>query len=374
MFSNVKMEWGGKIRAFTLVELLVVIAIIGILIALLLPAVQAAREAAKRMQCTNHLKQMGLTVHNFNDARKGLPAISVGFGRPSFWVLILPYIEQQAMYDSIINFDGKYEGDTDGWAPRGLEMMLEYGQWWERLSTDQRRSYGSLPWVKCPTRRTGVQNGNTGMGQDWWHMQGPGPRGDYAIVFISDRASYLAGTSTDNRTRDVYLAYKSNYDNGLEVKGAFRGCNANGGDINENWQPMVDMSWWRDGSSNQITIGEKHIPKDLLGVDTSQAANVDGNIFVLPAGWCADNNVGCNQFSAARSVITRSPRLAKGPQDSVGIFNLDVTQSAYGFGSYHTGVCNFSFGDGSVQALSETISPDMLGALAQADDGMPVSF
>ena len=88
-------------KAFTLVELLVVIAIIGILIALLLPAVQAAREAARRSQCTNNLKQIGLAMHNYFDTHKVFPP---GFIVDHAWLVttyLLPFAEQDALYDQL---------------------------------------------------------------------------------------------------------------------------------------------------------------------------------------------------------------------------------------------------------------------------------
>ena len=109
------------LRGFTLVELLVVIAIIGMLIALLLPAVQAAREAARRMTCTNHLKQLSLAVHTFHDAHSRFPAAfkdelfwdaNPRIGRASFLTGLLPFMEQTPMYDFIKNRGGTaYRGD-----------------------------------------------------------------------------------------------------------------------------------------------------------------------------------------------------------------------------------------------------------------------
>lgn len=105
-------------RGFTLVELLVVIAIIGVLIALLLPAVQQAREAARRMQCSNQLKQLGLSLHNYHDTYGTFPPRKQGtngpsestrrahnYGRVSAFVPLLPYYEQAAMYDQIVAGD-----------------------------------------------------------------------------------------------------------------------------------------------------------------------------------------------------------------------------------------------------------------------------
>jgi prepilin-type processing-associated H-X9-DG protein/prepilin-type N-terminal cleavage/methylation domain-containing protein len=104
----------GFCPAFTLVELLVVIAIIGILIALLLPAVQAAREAARRTQCTNHMKQVGVALHNHENNKKRLPCGMLGYsplppkgGSSPEWTgftaqtQLLPYLEEMAIYDGI---------------------------------------------------------------------------------------------------------------------------------------------------------------------------------------------------------------------------------------------------------------------------------
>jgi prepilin-type N-terminal cleavage/methylation domain-containing protein len=91
---------------FTLVELLVVIAIIGVLVALLLPAVQAAREAARRMKCTNNLKQLALALHNHHDTHGAFPASTSG--SVGWHALILPYIEQRSLGDQVLPTAGAY--------------------------------------------------------------------------------------------------------------------------------------------------------------------------------------------------------------------------------------------------------------------------
>ena len=91
-------------KGFTLVELLVVIAIIGILVALLLPAVQAAREAARRTQCNNNVKQLGIALHNYHDSFQQFPSGYIDYGAASNWgwgALILPFMEQGALHEQI---------------------------------------------------------------------------------------------------------------------------------------------------------------------------------------------------------------------------------------------------------------------------------
>lgn len=109
---------------FTLVELLVVIAIIGVLVALLLPAIQAAREAARRAECTNQLRQLGLGVQNFVSANAGdLPPGSPGKGQHGLFTYLLPYIEQGAIYDQIDLDRVTYNTESD---PMRLNVVETY--------------------------------------------------------------------------------------------------------------------------------------------------------------------------------------------------------------------------------------------------------
>ncbi|PQO31777.1 DUF1559 domain-containing protein [Blastopirellula marina] len=217
---------------FTLVELLVVIAIIGVLIALLLPAVQQAREAARRMQCTNNLKQLGLSVHNYHDVNKSLPFLcggtgqgTVGFGtyntmsptstsayRLSGFVGLLPYIEQNAVYEMSSN---------NNFSPGG----------W--VDVPNSPVYAQIPGFLCPSdgRSKGLVRGarNYMMSMGDWTMQHhdasrglPNPRGPFGIIRQAGAGqTYDFAAIIDGLSNTVGLSERIVGDNIASVYGGF---------------------------------------------------------------------------------------------------------------------------------------------------------
>ncbi len=148
-------------RGFTLVELLVVIAIIGILVALLLPAVQAAREAARRTQCSNNLKQWGLALQTYQDVQRSLPIGMTTTPRHTWVVSVLPQLEQSAIYDS-------YSQITPFWQPPNTVSNSPTGL----LNTQVQPYY-------CPDDRKGYWRGD-----QYWRT-----RGNYVVNFGNTRVA-----------------------------------------------------------------------------------------------------------------------------------------------------------------------------------------
>jgi len=364
--------------AFTLVELLVVIAIIGMLIALLLPAVQAAREAARRMQCTNHLKQIGLTVHSFHDARQGLPPISVAPTSYSVHMLLYPYMEQSTSWDFIesrpkdnIN-TGRLFWRSD-WAEEQLpgrpaNVGFPGGGNWPpaadrasdgvSLSDARKRALASVSIFYCPSRRGGSTYVDTFM---------PGPVSDYVVPVGTALPPAWGGPGIfwggDNWH---WHSEPNNFGwHGEFHWGPFRVANASGSNHIErakNWRPRDRFAWWSDGTSNQIVFGEKHLRPDEFGrcePDTgTNHMNDNGN-----------NAVDCSYFyshenmyaGSGRGVMARPRQLSRGPSDETTWTdgNSGVRQNR-AFGSAHPGVSNFVFGDGAVRAISISVQQDTL--------------
>ncbi|MDR2705633.1 MAG: DUF1559 domain-containing protein [Planctomycetaceae bacterium] len=358
-------------NGFTLVELLVVIAIIGVLIALLLPAVQAAREAARRMQCTNHVKQIGIGVHNFHDTMNGLPPIclyttSTGSAttdqqRPTFWMLIYPFVEQAALYEKLTSYQTGTSTIVTG-------FNNVFGNvWWNSLLAEERNGFGSVPFYRCPTRR--------GSGPQIYYEPTVatdainckcdsflgGPLGDYAAVVVwKNNANWW------EHEKDSYLNYSSS-----PLRIAITLDTAKPGE----WQCRDTMSWWQDGTSNQFVVGEKHVAQGGIGntLPTTAEKRIHGDFpyhatgnhrSIGPARPMVKSYVSETSYSAIPIANNKEPTAGEMIHDPV----------RGGFGSWHPGIANFLIGDGSVRSVPNPTGTAILKALAMVDDGVSVSL
>jgi len=303
-----------RTRGFTLVELLVVITIIGILIALLLPAVQAARSAARRLQCSNNLKQIGVALHNYHSAHNIFPPGNT-LGAWSYKTLLLPYLEQTAAY-SHIDFGNNIQNIANSRCESGHHnCRQEVIRLQDAGLPDPASGWKSV--LYCPSdRRGGITYPPFGGGI---HRLGNylGVGGDEAPILSEGRC--------------VYPPWHSSYDPAdiPEVSNGMLSYNSN-----------IRVADAKDGTSNTMIVGERGISHTLdYGWDT--CAGVEGDAWLaVGAGFSegdAENNPG---------------------------FVHDMH-----FWSYHSGGGHFLLADGSARFLSYHIDFTTYKALATRDGG-----
>jgi prepilin-type N-terminal cleavage/methylation domain-containing protein/prepilin-type processing-associated H-X9-DG protein len=323
---------------FTLVELLVVIAIIGVLIALLLPAVQAAREAARRMSCTNHLKQIGIGVHNYNDTLQGLPA---GWNNLGFcWNgAILPFIEQEPLFATLVFSENNGDPTNNGN--------------WDQANSRNAAACGTLiSTYVCPSSVVKPQKTNNNITNRAISCYNA-CSGSWAAVDTGNTSS----SANLNEAGLTYVAKQCISHWMWDQNGVFYG------------NSYLALATVKDGLSNTIFVGE--VPTDA---DFSKDANVmdhwhtgspqadpfDGN------GVSSNATTG-NEFSEVVG-STYSPLNAR-----YKFPNTHGTVMQLAFGSEHTSGANFLFGDGSIHFLSDTINMDVYQAVSSRNGGESLS-
>jgi prepilin-type N-terminal cleavage/methylation domain-containing protein len=343
-------------RAFTLVELLVVIAIIGILIALLLPAVQAAREAARRSQCQNNIKQIGLAIHNFHDARQAVPPGCLYRDRPSFFVLVLPYLEANSLYEKMT-----VEGNLFNANPE---------TWFLGLSSAEQNECGIAAY-RCPSSNGGQK---IVVGTKSGSQQLSGPLSDYIIpsCTIDDIASDYWTTLW--RYNNAGGSQKSAAERLKRDFFPFRICRGQ----NSSWEPREGFEYWADGTSNVITFAEKHIPSWAL---TDGNGDVDATSRTWNGSWLCTTDNGGPSGRAVTNVtryVTRSANLiaptpAAGPEPNK-MCDGYAAEQLYQLGSSHPSVLNVGIGDGSVRSIGKNVLPELVRSLVEVNNGETVSL
>lgn len=334
-------------RGFTLVELLVVITIIGILIALLLPAVQAAREAARRLQCSNNLKQLGLGLHNYHSAHRAFPIGArpgTGDGRygwgPSFFVHLLPFIEQAALADKWPWTDKGHTNANEGYVGGNENLQ----------GTPVNIDHLPMPAFRCPSSVLPMFRSET------WPC--------------SCMSSYTGIMGAVEATGDyVPRRYRS-----CCYYGTHNGLISGSGML----VPLLSIriADCTDGTSNTIILGEI---SDWAKDATGKHQHVDPSWYegwsVGGGNWTAvidTADTSSSYDSMDRHFHLNSVRYPVGTR-TYGLPGINVLSAPNGpLLSAHPGGAHTCLTDGSVRFLSDSTDLETLKFLADRDDGMPV--
>ena len=331
-------------KGFTLIELLVVIAIIGVLIALLLPAVQAAREAARRAQCTNNMKQLGIALHNYHDKNGAFPigvqyygvwdsACAYGARGHSLFTAILSEMEGNTLYNAI-NFDFSAGSAGAGEAAFGHGGRINSTALLTRINSYICPSEVSqqIPYV-IPTQSSNPYGwssyagvAGTGDVTRWWYgcPNEIEPNGMFAKQF-----SYKLANNTDGSSNTLYVGETSRFK----------------GEADQIFNTWTRALWFGTAVAGATRVqGYAYtVPKinsKLLVPDPPSSWGYNGQ---GPTSWVYDPSANARNFGQ------------------------------FGFRSQHPGGANFLGGDGSVRFIKETIAQQTFWALGTRDGGETVS-
>ena len=353
-------------RGFTLIELLVVIAIIGVLIALLLPAVQAAREAARRSQCVNNLKQLGLAVHNYHSANNAMPPLYGNFANPASqsgpnanngeWPLgwataLLPYLEQQTYFNASNYCQGVFNAiniNTVSAAKLSVFICpsesLRQGPWLTSTWTNYHANFGGPSAIAGWDGAIVPFNADPGNNPGWTNGVQDSNSGTFGFEAFTDGTSQTAlfsekliglngfvpvspGQPRANRV-SFQTSFTSTWDNnnqGLAMQ-FLQVCKGLPGTT----QPTMPTTQWTGAAWNGSHAGTLHF-----------------NAY--------------NHFNTPNGISCVSANSVGGPP---GGFNDIITAT-----SNHPGGVNLTMADGSVKFVKDTVAPQTWWALGSRNQG-----
>jgi prepilin-type N-terminal cleavage/methylation domain-containing protein/prepilin-type processing-associated H-X9-DG protein len=405
------MQTSTNRRGLTLTELLAVIAIIGLLMGLLLPAVQNVRESARRNSCSNNLKQVGGAVHNYMQANNGFPPALTAPGGLSFWAVILPYADQMPTAD-------KFDYGA-GYQP--FNWMIA-GELSAPTRANSQNSVGMVGpgYMYCPSRRQPGLNLQFPQCQTWGIT--PARFGvascDYAVLRVDERGSAASVTVSNGQlvqppsvSHYFSMAFGASGSAPTNWPAFLATARANmqprhqqalryaiaPGNLNliqidapysnaawyagvtpltrswvANWGPGCMPGSVLDGLSMTAIIGEKHLESweanTSSGFDASPWGGGSSQGGASDAAWMAGQTAGipyptfgatANHHSLGGSVWGG---IARGPTEP-------RTQAGPFLGSWHPGVCNFLMADGAVRPIDPSLPIRTLASLGHVSDG-----